>query len=191
MIAEPMKRLGKFTFADALDAKFNSKGIKIAAGLSTLAVSLFYLIPQMVGAGALVTPLLGLPHWAGVTLVGGVVIAIVTTAGMVSTTWVQFIKGGLLVVFSTILVGCVLWRGLPGSPAEFDEDRTAGGYGPLVGPIDPYEENIDVYPPPPPGTEFKFFETAAERQSWEPAERTGDWATPGSIFNLEGATSSQ
>ncbi|WP_246254820.1 cation acetate symporter, partial [Alienimonas chondri] len=118
VIAEPMKRLGKFTFADALDAKFNSKGIKIAAGLSTLAVSVFYLIPQMVGAGALVTPLLGLPHWAGVTLVGGVVIAIVTTAGMVSTTWVQFIKGGLLVVFSTILVGMVLWRGLneTGSP---------------------------------------------------------------------------
>ena len=111
VIAEPMKRLGKFTFADALDAKFNSPGIKVAAGLSTLAVSIFYLIPQMVGAGALVTPLLGLPHWAGVVLVGGVVIAIVVTAGMVSTTWVQFIKGGLLVVFSTILVGCVLWRG--------------------------------------------------------------------------------
>ncbi|MFH5806833.1 cation acetate symporter [Alienimonas sp. DA493] len=112
VIAEPMKRLGKFTFADALDAKFNSRGIKVAAGLSTLAVSIFYLIPQMVGAGALVTPLLGLPHWVGVTLVGSVVIAIVTTAGMVSTTWVQFIKGGLLVVFSTILVGLVLWRGL-------------------------------------------------------------------------------
>ena len=123
VIAEPMKRLGKFTFADALDAKFNSRGIKIAAGLSTLAVSVFYLIPQMVGAGALVTPLLGLPHWAGVALVGGVVIAIVTTAGMVSTTWVQFIKGGLLVVFSTILVGCVLWRGLNVTPYPTDEAR--------------------------------------------------------------------
>ena len=118
VIAEPMKRLGKFTFADALDAKFNSPAIKVAAGLSTLAVSVFYLIPQMVGAGALVTPLLGLPHWAGVVLVGGVVIAIVVSAGMVSTTWVQFIKGGLLVLFSTILVGCVLWRGfsLDGDP---------------------------------------------------------------------------
>ncbi|MFP6657895.1 MAG: cation acetate symporter, partial [Pirellulales bacterium] len=49
VIAEPMKRLGKFTFADALDAKFNSRGIKLAAGISTLAVSIFYLIPQMVG----------------------------------------------------------------------------------------------------------------------------------------------
>ncbi len=46
-----MKRLGKFTFADALDAKFGSRGIKLAAGVSTLVVSLFYLIPQMVGAG--------------------------------------------------------------------------------------------------------------------------------------------
>src|SRR5215204_5050189 len=48
VIAEPIKRLGKFTFADALNAKFNSPGIKLAAGTSTLAVSVFYLIPQMV-----------------------------------------------------------------------------------------------------------------------------------------------
>src|SRR5210317_777726 len=45
VIAEPMKRLGKFTFADALDAKFNSRGIKAAAGISTLVISIFYLIP--------------------------------------------------------------------------------------------------------------------------------------------------
>ena len=56
VVAEPMKRLGKFTFADALNANFQSRGIKLAAGISTLAVSVFYLIPQMVGAGALVTP---------------------------------------------------------------------------------------------------------------------------------------
>src|SRR3954451_3600068 len=65
VIAEPIKRLGKFTFADALNAKFNSKAIHVAAGISTLVVSIFYLIPQMVGAGALVKPLLGLPHYAG------------------------------------------------------------------------------------------------------------------------------
>src|SRR5437868_6859708 len=60
VIAEPIKRLGKYTFADALDSKFNSRGIKLAAGISTLVVSIFYLIPQMVGAGSLVKPLLGL-----------------------------------------------------------------------------------------------------------------------------------
>src|SRR3712207_9509928 len=90
VIAEPIKRLGKFTFADALDSQFNSRGIKMAAAISTLLVSLFYLIPQMVGAGTLVEPLLGLPYFSlGVVIVGLVVILIVVTAGMVSTTWVR------------------------------------------------------------------------------------------------------
>src|SRR6478609_8707687 len=74
VIAEPLKRLGKFTFADALDSQFNSRGIKLTAAISTLIVSLFYLIPQMVGAGSLIKPLLGLPFEAGVVIVGGVVI---------------------------------------------------------------------------------------------------------------------
>jgi len=112
VIAEPMKRLGKFTFADALDAQFDSPGIKAAAGVSTLIVSVFYLIPQMVGAGVLIQPLLGFEHWHGVVLVGAAVITIVVTAGMVSTTWVQFLKGSLLVVFSAVLVVLVLNRGL-------------------------------------------------------------------------------
>jgi cation/acetate symporter len=111
VIAEPIKRLGKFTFADALNANYNSRGIQIAAAISTLVVSIFYLIPQMVGAGALCTPLLGLPHWAGVVIVGVVVLLIVVTAGMVSTTWVQFIKGSMLVVFCTFLTIAILGRG--------------------------------------------------------------------------------
>ena len=120
VVAEPMKRLGKFTFADALNSSFESRGIKLAAGISTLAVSVFYLIPQMVGAGVLVQPLLGLPHWAGVVIVGAVVITIVVTAGMVSTTWVQFLKGSLLVIFSAVLTVMILQRGfeVQTSPAE-------------------------------------------------------------------------
>src|SRR3954467_11151509 len=90
VIAEPLKRLGRYTFADALDNKFNSRGIKFAAAVSTLVVSLFYLLPQMGGAGSLVCPLLGLTHQSGVLTVGVVVILIVVTAGMVSTTYVQF-----------------------------------------------------------------------------------------------------
>ncbi|MFY8202491.1 MAG: cation acetate symporter, partial [Pirellula staleyi] len=116
VIAEPLKRLGKYTFADALDSKFQSRGIKAAAGLSTLVVSLFYLIPQMVGAGALVKPLLGLQYWQGVVIVGAVVVFIVVTAGMVSTTYVQFLKGGLLVVFSFVLTILILVRGLEVTP---------------------------------------------------------------------------
>jgi len=112
VIAEPLKRLGKFTFADALNSQFQSRGITFAAGTSALVVSVFYLIPQMVGAGSLIYPLLGFPHWLGVVTVGVVVTMIVVTAGMVSTTYVQFIKGSLLVLFSGILTMLILSRGL-------------------------------------------------------------------------------
>lgn len=122
VVAEPLKRMGKFTFADALDARFGSQGIRLAAAISTLVVSIFYLIPQMVGAGALVTPLLGLPHWVGVTMVGSIVIFIVTTAGMTSTTYVQFLKGALLIVFSLILVFLVVGKGIRQDPYEAYHD---------------------------------------------------------------------
>jgi cation/acetate symporter len=116
LVAEPMKRLGKFTFTDALDSKFNSKSIQLMAAISTLLVSVFYLIPQMVGAGVLVQPLLGLPHWVGVCVVGVVVTLIVATAGMASTTYVQFFKGALLLIMSTVVVVAVLFRGLSTTP---------------------------------------------------------------------------
>ena len=116
VVAEPMKRLGKYTFADALDSKFNSKSIQLMAAISTLVVSIFYLIPQMVGAGVLVTPLLGLPHWAGVCIVGAVVVLIVATAGMTSTTYVQFLKGGLLIIFSTVICFYIFKNGFTLNP---------------------------------------------------------------------------
>ncbi len=118
IIAEPLKRLGRFTFADALDNKFNSRGIKLAAAISTLVVSCFYLIPQMVGAGALVQPLLGFPHYVGVIVVGLIVTTIVATAGMVSTTWVQFIKGSILVVLCAVITVLLLFRGVTTKPTD-------------------------------------------------------------------------
>lgn len=116
LIAEPLKRLGKYTFTDALNSTFKSRAITLTAAVSTLTVSMFYLIPQMVGAGDLVTPLLGLPHWVGVVLVGAVVIVIVASAGMTSTTYVQFLKGGLLIVLSTILTIYILKNGFTLTP---------------------------------------------------------------------------
>lgn len=118
VVAEPLKRLGKYTFTDAVDANYDSCGIKLAAAISTLVVSICYLIPQMVGAGVLVEPLLGIPHAWGVIMVGAIVITIVATAGMASTTYVQFLKGALLIVFSTILVGAVVMRGLSTQPDQ-------------------------------------------------------------------------
>lgn len=133
VIAEPIKRLGRYTLADALNAKFQSRGLKLVAAIATLVISLFYLVPQMVGAGALVKPLLGLPHWAGVVMVGVVVTVIVATAGMVSTTWVQFVKGSLLVVVCGLTVVLLLGRGFrtPDSPIPPDRvqwiERGPGG----------------------------------------------------------------
>lgn len=118
VVAEPLKRLGKYTFTDAVDANYNSRGIKLTAAISTLIVSVCYLIPQMVGAGVLVEPLLGIPHAWGVVMVGAIVITIVATAGMASTTYVQFLKGSLLIIFSTVLVGAVVIRGLTTQPDQ-------------------------------------------------------------------------
>src|SRR5260370_23260821 len=95
----------------------------------------------MVGAGALVKPLLGLEkdqHYVGVLIVGGVVVVIVVTAGMVSTTYVQFLKGSLLVFFSLVLVILILYRGLnvaaepkPGTISRLPDGQTS------TGPLDP------------------------------------------------------
>lgn len=118
IVAEPLKRMGKYTFADALDFRFDSPAIKLTAAISSLVVSIFYLIPQMVGAGVIITPLLGFPHWVGVVIVGSVVVFIVSTAGMTSTTYVQFIKGGLLIIFSFIILFFLLTKGFDLKPTE-------------------------------------------------------------------------
>ncbi len=112
VIAEPMKRMGTFTFSDSLVKKFKHRGIHLAAGLSVLVISLFYLVPQMVGAGVLIEPLLGISHYWGVIIVGSAVILIVAVGGMTSTTYVQFFNGGLLLLFAGILTAAVLFRGV-------------------------------------------------------------------------------
>lgn len=144
VIAEPIRRLGRYTFTDALDAKFNKRSLKLMAAIATLVVSLFYLIPQMVGAGVLITPLLGFPHWMGVVLVGGVVITIVATAGMTSTTYVQFIKGSLLVTFAFVIVVALCVRGLSTAPDQGGRvpfyqytTLTASDSGGTISPDDP------------------------------------------------------
>jgi len=98
LVAEPLRKMGKYTFGDALVSVFKSKRVRLASAVSALVVSVFYLIPQIVGAGSIVQPLLGLQYEVGVVIVGALVILIVATAGMVSTTYVQFIKGFLLLL---------------------------------------------------------------------------------------------
>jgi len=125
LIAEPLRAIGKYTFADALMSKFQNKKIRLVAAISTLVVSVFYLIPQMVGSGAIVGPLIGLDYTLGVIVIGALVIGIVATAGMVSTTWVQFIKGFLLMIAVIALtIGVLVVAGL--GPIEFISQFISG-----------------------------------------------------------------
>ncbi len=123
VVAEPLRRLGKYTFADALGERFESPAIHLAASISTLVICIFYLVPQMVGAGVLIEPLLGISHHWGVILVGIVVIIVVASAGMSSTTYVQFIKASMLITFSAVLVLAISIRGIESRP----DIRTAAG----------------------------------------------------------------
>lgn len=143
VIAEPMKRMGTFTFSDALDQRFKHRGIRIAAGLSVLVVSLFYLVPQMVGAGVLIEPLVGLPHVWGVIIVGAVIILIVALGGMTSTTYVQFFNGGLLLLFAGILSAAVLIRGVSTIEQNIEEGfTTLPSYQFQVVPVEISDDNL-------------------------------------------------
>ena len=103
LIAEPLRNLGRYTFADVLAARLRQTPIRIAASIGSLAVIAFYLIAQMVGAGNLIRLLFGLPYEAAVVIVGAVMLAYVLFGGMIATTWVQIVKAVLLLGGATLL----------------------------------------------------------------------------------------
>ena len=96
LIAEPLRNLGRYTFADVVAARLQQVPVRIAAAIGSLAVISFYLIAQMVGAGNLIRLLFGLPYELAVVIVGGVMLVYVLFGGMIATTWVQIIKAVLL-----------------------------------------------------------------------------------------------
>ncbi|MDQ3335791.1 MAG: sodium/solute symporter [Myxococcota bacterium] len=108
LIAEPLRNLGKYTFADVVAYRLKQRPVRIAAAISTLTVVIFYLIAQMVGAGELVHLMFGLPYRAALLIVGGVMLAYVLFGGMIATTWVQIIKACLLLVGASLLAILVL-----------------------------------------------------------------------------------
>src|SRR5687767_5805831 len=110
LIAEPLRNLGRYTFADVLAARLRQTPIRIAASIGALAVISFYLIAQMVGAGNLIRLLFGLPYEAAVLIVGAVMLAYVLFGGMIATTWVQIVKAVMLLGGATLLAGLVLSR---------------------------------------------------------------------------------
>jgi cation/acetate symporter len=110
LIAEPLRNLGRFTFADVLAARLSQTPIRIAASIGALAVITFYLIAQMVGAGNLIRLLFGLPYELAIVIVGAVMLTYVLFGGMIATTWVQIVKAVMLLGGATILAGLVLAR---------------------------------------------------------------------------------
>jgi cation/acetate symporter len=110
LIAEPLRNLGKYTFADVVALRLRAAPVRMAAALGTLATVVFYLIAQMVGAGSLIRLLFQIPFEAAVALTGAAMIVYVLFGGMLATTWVQIVKAGLLLGGATLLGLLVLAR---------------------------------------------------------------------------------
>jgi cation/acetate symporter len=97
LVAEPLRNLGKYTLADMLASRFNKPSVRSAAALSTIAISMFYMIAQLNGAGALIELLLGLDYVLSVIIIGILMTVYIVAGGMVATTWIQIVKAGLLI----------------------------------------------------------------------------------------------
>jgi cation/acetate symporter len=110
LIAEPLRNLGKYTFADVVAYRLSQRPVRIAAAFGTLSVVAFYLIAQMVGAGNLIRLLFGLSYELAVAIVGGVMLLYVLFGGMIATTWVQIVKAVLLLGGALLLALLVLFR---------------------------------------------------------------------------------
>jgi cation/acetate symporter len=114
LVAELMRNTARFTMADVLAFRMQQRPVRMAAAISTLAVSLFYLLAQMAGAGGLVTLLLGVSGEAAqavvVTIVGALMIFYVLVGGMRGTTYVQVIKASLLIVGAFVMTVWVLGK---------------------------------------------------------------------------------
>ena len=110
LMAERLRNLGKFTFADVAAFRFNQAPIRIFAASGTLVVVAFYLIAQMVGAGQLIKLLFGLEYWMAVAIVGALMMVYVLFGGMTATTWVQIIKACMLLGGATFMAFMVLWN---------------------------------------------------------------------------------
>ncbi|MFF3732788.1 cation acetate symporter [Streptomyces sp. NPDC002476] len=114
LVAEPLRNSGRYTMGDVLAYRMRQRPVRTAAGVSTIIVSIFYLLAQMAGAGVLVALLLGITSDAGkiliVALVGVLMIVYVTIGGMKGTTWVQMVKAVLLIAGALLMTFLVLLK---------------------------------------------------------------------------------
>jgi cation/acetate symporter len=129
LVAEPLRNLGKYTLADMINSRFNAKRVRGAAALSTITIVLFYMIAQLVGAGALIQLLFDIPYWIAVLIVGVMMTIYVLFGGMIATSWVQITKAVLLMAGMVIISFIVLMKFNFNIGAMFTEVKTATSHG--------------------------------------------------------------
>ncbi|WP_315764985.1 cation acetate symporter [Sphingomonas sp. Y38-1Y] len=134
LMAERLRNLGRFTFADVASFRFAQGPVRGFAATSTLLVVLFYLIAQMVGAGQLIKLLFGLPYPYAVGIVGVLMTFYVLFGGMTATTWVQIVKAALLLGAASFIAIAVLWRYGFSPEALFADAVAVKGTRAIMGP---------------------------------------------------------
>ena len=134
LMAERLRNLGRFTFADVLAYRLNDAPIRVFAACGTLVVVLFYLIAQMVGAGQLIKLLFGLDYLYAVIIVGALMMVYVLFGGMTATTWVQIIKACMLLGGATFMALAVLWNFGFSPEKMFAEAVKVKGNASIMGP---------------------------------------------------------
>jgi cation/acetate symporter len=108
LVAEQLRNLGKYTFADVASYRLRQTPIRTLAAFGSIATVTLYLIAQMVGSGKLIQILFGLPYELAVLIVGCLMVLYVTFGGMLATTWVQIIKAVLLLCGATFMAFVVM-----------------------------------------------------------------------------------
>ena len=129
LIAEPLRNLGKFTMADMIGARFGAKKVRGAAALNTITIVMFYMLAQLVGAGALIKLLFGIEYWMAVLIVGTMMLIYVLFGGMTATSWVQIVKAILLMAGTIIISFLVLMKFNFNFIGMFEEMKTATPHG--------------------------------------------------------------
>lgn len=129
LVAEPLRNLGKYTLADMINSRFDAKKVRGVAALSTITIVLFYMIAQLVGAGALIQLLFDIPYWIAVLIVGVMMTIYVLFGGMIATSWVQITKAVLLMAGMVVISFLVLMKFNFNIGAMFAEVKTATSHG--------------------------------------------------------------
>jgi cation/acetate symporter len=129
LVAEPLRNLGKYTLADMINSRFDAKKVRGAAALNTITINIFYMIAQLVGAGALIQLMFDIPYSIAVLIVGVMMTIYVLFGGMIATSWVQIVKAVLLMAGMVILSFLVLWNFNFNIGAMFTEAKTATVHG--------------------------------------------------------------